>query len=523
MAIWLTRLAIDRWRRSEQYREGEGRDADPLALVTETAHGPRITAVNTASWEESVRAGAMLADARSLCPHLQVAPADPVGDVAFLERLALWAQRWGPWNAVDPPDGLLVDITGGAHLFGGEERLLEDVRSVFARHGLAARFAIAPTAGAAWALAHFGKGTDTAHDSRLPQSLILQGDADRMKARLEQLPVAALRLDEDVLLILRRLGLKKIGDIAGIGRDALLRRFRTRRAPSANPLLRLDQLLGLVPEPLLPVFAVEQPAVQRRLLEPIRHRELLDQVMSDCAQDMARELEGRGEGARRLELGLWRVDGEVVLRSLEMAVATRDSAHMIRLFGEKLADIEAGFGIELVRLRATWVQALPMGQGDFDAAVECHGTSLGAFIDRLTVRLGDKAVRRPVSYASHVPERAQHWQPPLDPVPAGQDHLPLRARPLKLLDRPERIAVLYATPDGFPRRFRWRGHVHEVSRVEGPERIGPEWWRERAGVRLRDYYRIEDGDGRRYWIYRLGLIGDGRGGMPEWFLQGLCS
>jgi protein ImuB len=139
------------------------------------------------------------------------------------------------------------------------------------------------------------------------------------------------------------------------------------------------------------------------------------------------------------------------------------------------------------------------------------------------VRLGEKAVRRPVLHASHVPERAQRWQPALEPEPASQGELAFHQRPLKLLDRAEQIAVLYATPDGFPRRFRWRGQVHEVVRVEGPERIAPEWWREKSTVRLRDYYRIEDGEGRRYWIYRLGLTGDGRGGPPEWFLHGLCA
>ncbi|MGZ3267261.1 MAG: DUF6504 family protein, partial [Croceibacterium sp.] len=144
-------------------------------------------------------------------------------------------------------------------------------------------------------------------------------------------------------------------------------------------------------------------------------------------------------------------------------------------------------------------------------------------IDRLTVRLGEKAVRRPVAYASHIPERAQRWQPPLAPEPASQGELAFHQRPLKLLDRPEPIAVLYATPDGLPQRFRWRGQVHEVVRAEGPERIAPEWWREKSTVRLRDYYRIEDGKGRRYWIYRHGLVGDGRGGPPEWFLQGLCA
>jgi protein ImuB len=507
LSVWLSRLAVDRWR----HDAGEGADAEPLVLTSETAHGPRIEAANDAGLAAGARPGMRLADARALCPTLKTTPSDPQGDRAFLEALALWARRWGPWSALDEPDGLLVDVSAVAHLFGGEERLLADAHAVFTRRGLTAQLAIAPTAGAAWALTHFAP----------ERAIFPPREGENMPAMLADLPVAALRLDDDVLTVLRRLGLKRLGQLDGISRDALHRRFRS-RSPGANPLARLDQLLGRVAEPLLPVVAVPDPLVQRRLMEPIRHRELLDRVLADLAADMARELEGKALGARRLELGLWRVDDEVIVRRLEFAAATRDPAHIARLFAGKLDDIDAGFGIELLRLRANWTEPLGLAQGDFEAG-EAQGTSLAECIDRLTVRLGEKAVRRPVLHASHIPERAQRWQPPLAPEPASQGQLAFHLRPLKMLDRPELIAVLYATPDGFPQRFRWRGQVHEVARVEGPERISPEWWREKSTVRLRDYYRIEDGEGRRYWIYRHGLAGDGRGGPPEWFLQGLCA
>ncbi|MEL7728590.1 DUF6504 family protein [Citromicrobium bathyomarinum] len=524
LSIWLARFAIDCWRLGEGCARGEGADAQPLVLIAETAHGPRISAANDAARNAGARIGTMLADARALCPSIAAVPGDPAGDLDALEKLAAWARRWGPWSALDPPDGLLVDVTAVAHLFGGEAKLLADVHAAFAARGFAIRGAIAPTAGAAWALAHHG-----------PERCILAPEDD-MEARLSDLPVAALRLDDDVLTVLRRLGLKRLGELGGVigggpghsaghgaGRDALHRRFRNRKSPSANPLIRMDQLLGHVPEPLLPVVPQQMPLVQRRLMEPIRHRTLLDQVLTDLAQEMVRELEGAGQGGRRLDLGLWRVDGEVIVKTLELAAATRDAAHIVRLFGEKLADIDAGFGIELVRLRASWAEPLPTAQADIEAAAERHGTSLSAFVDRLTTRLGPRAVRRPVLKGSHVPERAQRWQPPLEPEPPAQEEMRFHTRPLKLLDRAESIAVLYATPDGLPQRFRWRGQVHEIARVEGPERIAPEWWRERGSTRLRDYYRIEDDAGRRYWIYRYGIAGDGRGGAPEWFMQGLCA
>jgi protein ImuB len=106
---------------------------------------------------------------------------------------------------------------------------------------------------------------------------------------------------------------------------------------------------------------------------------------------------------------------------------------------------------------------------------------------------------------------------PSIPSPEGEG----KKRPERLLDRPEAIDVIYATPEGMPRRFRWRRAMHDIARVEGPERIAPEWWRQPSATRLRDYYRVEDANGRRYWIYREGVIGDGRGGAPSWFIHGL--
>jgi len=539
----------------------------------------------------------MLTDARAICPALAVAPGDPAGDLAFLERLALWAQRWGPWSALDPSDGVLVDVTGVAHLYGGESALLADADRRLTARGLTARLALASTTGAAWALSHYGefltgtgRGTTVGgggaragipdlaaplgKPAGAPPPCFAHGRAGAPGSTgwtapgspfcpvtppspdgggmLDDLPIAALRLDPATQLVLRRLGLKRVGELSGVARDALARRFRTVRAPAANPLVRLDQLLGRVPEPLLPVLAKPVPLVQRRLAEPIRHRSLLDRVVEDLAEDLVRLLEGQGQGARRIELALWKVDGEVLLRKLELAEASRDAAHLVRLFAARLDDLDAGFGIELARLAAPWCQPLALSQRDLDAAAEVHGTSLAACIDRLSVRLGAAAVRRAELYPSHWPERAQRWVSLLGAPSTSVDGLQHRPapparppvhgtlwvvgpgeragvassreagqiRPLKLLDRAEPIAVIHASPDGLPRRFSWRGQVHEVLRAEGPERIAPEWWRERGQARLRDYYRVEDGEGRRYWIYRHGHAADGRGGLPEWYLQG---
>lgn len=504
LSIWLPSLAIDRW----QAGAPPDLHKKPVALIADSARGPRIVAVNSVAAAAGIAAAMRLADARGLCPALQAVPHDADADRKWIEALALWAQRWGPLTTLDGFDAVLVDTSGAAHLFAGEEAMCTVAIAELTRRGFFARTGIAGTPGAAWAMSHYAVAPGIAPE-----------DADPLD-RLGPLPVAALRLDEDMLVLLRRLGLKRIADLAGIGRDALARRFRDRRSAQSNPLIRLDQLLGRTPEPVLPMAAQVMPLVQRRLVEPILHRFLLDQVLADLAHDLARLLEGRRLGARRVHLRAWRVDGDRIERRIELASATRDPAHILRLFATRLDDIDAGFGIDQMQLLCPWTEPFVLTQTDL-TGTDKRGIGIEAFVDRIVSRLGHQAISRPVANASHMPERSQRWVMPLAITQPAQPALPLYTRPLKLLDKAEPISVLYATPEGLPRNFRWRNKVHEIVLVEGPERIAPEWWREKSTARLRDYYRIEDTTGARYWIYRHGTLRDGRGGLPDWYLQGV--
>lgn len=445
-----------------------------------------------------------------LAPALVAVPSDHMGDDTTLAKMALAAQRWGPWSAPDRPDAIMLDATGAAHLAGGEAAMLAEIEQRYAAQGYQARTALAPTAGAAWALSHYG-----------PDQFVLL-DPAAIPSALAMLPVAALRLDDDLLVLLTQLGLKTVGDIARVPRESLARRFRNRRSADANPLMRLDQLTGRLTEPMVPI--IEDPPAQadRRLMEPLRHTEPLKRVIADLALDLSRTLEAKRRGARRLLLLLWRVDGGAIDRRVELASPSRDPVHIAALFDERLDDIDAGLGIDQARLIAIWAETLGQNQVRLDGE-QSHDTDLDRLIDRLVTRLGAPAVRRPQPTASHMPERAQRWRSASVDPPELQFDLGFHQRPLKLLDRAEPITVIYATPEGMPRRFRWRGGLHDIVRVEGPERIAPEWWRERSAARLRDYYRIEDEGGRRYWIYRGGLIGDGRGGIPDWYLHGLFA
>ena len=350
-----------------------------------------------------------------------------------------------------------------------------------------------------------------------------------MVAQLSPLPVSALRLDADTVRTLERLGLKTIGALLGVPRLALARRFRGARGRGrcARPGARAQA--GAADRGA----ADPPPRALLRLEEPATHPEAAGQALERLIPELVRQLQQRQLGARRLSLTGFRVDGSVAVASVATAIPSREPKHLQRLLADKAAALEPEFGFDAFALTADWTEDLGAAQ---DSLVEepSGERELARLVDRLTVKLGPARVRRPQAQESHLPERASGWVAAVTPPRiAGEGGRAARAeghpatafagpppaigggdnRPQRLLDRPEAIDVIYATPEGMPRRFVWRRAVHDIARVEGPERIAPEWWRQPSSARLRDYYRVEDEAGRRYWIYREGLIGDGRGGL----------
>jgi protein ImuB len=314
---------------------------------------------------------------------------------------------------------------------------------------------------------------------------------------------------------LERLGLKTIGALLAVPRLALARRFRG----AEDVVDALDRALGRKPEPLTAEPSDAPPRALLKLEEPATHPEAPNQALERLIPDLVRQLEERHLGARRLALIGFRVDGSIAIASVATAIPSREPKHLQRLLADRTAALDPGFGFDAFALQADWSESLASAQ---ESLVEdCSGErEVARLIDRLSVKLGPGKVRRPQPIESHLPERSNAWRPALDKVELIE-LLPTPPRPQRLLDRPEAIDVIYATPEGMPRRFVWRRAVHDIARVEGPERIAPEWWRERSTARLRDYYRVEDEAGHRYWIYREGLVGDGRGGLPAWYLHGL--
>lgn len=510
-AIHLPDLAIERFLRRAAM-QGEALPDDlPLALAGEGPQGPVVHAFNRAAALAGVRRGARVVDMRALCPSLRVDYADIGGDRAALSRLMFWARRWCPWTAVDGDAGLVLDTTGADHLWGGEAQMLREIEGRLSSAGLSASLATAPTHGAAWALARFGGVRAVCSVAALA-------------ARVAPLPVTALRLDADTVLLLGRLGLKTIGDLAAVPRLSLARRFA--RAPlQANPLLRLDQMMGHIAEPVSSPDDPPRFVAQARLAEPVQDPE--PHLPGLCA-DLCGTLAAAGYGARRVAITVYRTDGEIACVEVATAQPVRDPDHIRRLFDGKLDRIDPGFGFDHVTLAATVTETLSASQARLDGSAD-DGAALARLIDRLSARFGTRAVQRPVLHQSHLPERRERWLPAIgDDQGRGRekdraDMRPLRAeRPLRLFDTPEEIRVLYAVPDGPPAQFMWRRVTHRVTRFAGPERIAPEWWRDNPGTRLRDYYRIEDQTGRRFWIYRAGILGDGRGpDAPRWFVHGV--
>lgn len=536
LALWFPRLAAERALRLRPPALPL-----PLAVVGDRGGAQVITSLNAEGTAAGLAEGQPLRDATAVCPGLMTVAADPAGEAAFLGGLRRWAGKFSPWVAEEPPAALMVDLTGCAHLFGGEEALIATVQADCAALGLTVRVAVADTAGAAWALARFG-GTGIAA-ARSGDAIEQEARATRSKAArrrggaatpaagpamiaapgqtraaLARLPVAALRLDPASVEGLGRLGLRRIEDIMGLPRAALSRRF------GAAVLRRLDQALGLEPEPISPARAPLHFAARLTLPDPIG---LVDDVQAGLDRllpQLCLRLKDRGRGARRVRLQAFRTDGTVAVAEVGLARPADDPARIRPLLALKLPDLDAGFGFDLLRLEAVETEPLYPVQhgGQVVATAEAQAratadTGLDDLIGRLGARLGVEGVLRMAPADSHIPEKAATafaaaWAPPS----AGPWPTPPVPRPL-VLHRPEALeAPADPTP---PAAFRWRRQALRTRVATGPERIAPEWWLDDPAWRSgpRDYWRVDTDRGDRLWLF-YAHGGEASGG---WFCHGV--
>ena len=504
LALWFPFLPVDRLRRAARSRE---RDEKPLALVERVGNALRLAAPGREALALGLSPGLTLADARARIPDLQVVEMDPAADQRLLERLADFCDRYTPMVALDPPHGLVLDISGCAHLFDGEAGLRESLLARLETAGIETRATVAGTPQAARALARFA-------------------DIDIVRCGAEAhavdgLPVAALDIDRESVVALTRAGLKTVGDLAMRPRSALAARF------GSALTARLARLLGEEDTRISPRRPLPACMVERRFAEPVTW---VEEALEALSGEVGRLLETRGEGGRAFEAAFFRTDGKVLRLGLETGRPTRDAKSLMRLFRERLdslADpLDAGFGFDLIRLSAMRTEAFAPAQASLDGR-QAEEEEAAELVDRLGTRFGVEAVTRFVPVDTHVPERAAYMVPAADlpraahgwqkPDPDGP-----ATRPIHLFDPPQPIEALAEVPDGPPLRFRWRRVLHEIARAEGPERIAPEWWRhDRCDGLTRDYYRLEDAAGRRFWVFREGLFTEET--TPRWFMHGVFA
>jgi len=505
LSVWLRRLSTDRIER----RLSLSGDA-PLIVIEPVKAALRVSALNDAAARLGLRGGMPLADVRAMHPLIDVRNADETADRALLEAVADWCDRTTPLVGLDLPDGLLLDISGCAHLFGGEVALMRDMAARLFRQGLNARLAVADTVGCAWAVARFG---DIA--------IVPKGEAH---AALHSLPLGALRIDEEIVAALAQAGLKRISDVTQRPRAPLAARF------GQGFLRRLDQAFGREEESITPRLPIPSCTAERRFAEPIGLEADVLGTIEKLARELSASMERRGEGARLLQVSLFRTDGKVYRFDAKAGAPLRDSVRIRRLFSERFVAVgdecDPGFGYDMVRLSALTVERMDPVQAGL--ARDDHRAELAHLIDRLSARFGSSRVMRLSPRDTHIPEFAEAAVPAqvaredFATNSIEQDSL-APARPVRLFARPEVIEAIAEVPDGPPVRFRWRHVMHEIVAAEGPERIAMEWWRDEAGhVLTRDYFRVESKLGMRAWLYRDGLYGR-EASNPRWFLHGLFA
>ncbi|NIX77018.1 DUF6504 family protein [Microvirga terricola] len=497
VSLYLPTWPTDRIRR----RLGAPLLDEPLVTVITEGSRRLIGAADHAAHTLGLRAGQTIAHAQAMVPNLHIVDAVLAEDEASLTELARWCIGYSPIVAPNPPDGIWIDIAGSSHLFGGEEKLIAHLARRLTGQGITAVACVADAPGAAWAMARYGD------QSIIPPRCTVDAIAS--------LPIAALRLPHQTLDGMHRLGIERIGQLAAMPRAPMVRRF------GKDVALRLDQAFGHAFEPLDPLLPKETPLQRVSFAEPVGRLEDLAAIVQRLAQLLCGDLVRASLGVRRLDLIFERVDRQNIALRVGTAKATRDAKHLAKLFDERLQTVDPGFGIEAAILIASKVE--PLSDKQIEAAsLRGDGASdvdLSRLVDRLGARLGAKHVYRIAPVESRVPERSTQRIPALAPLTGltWPEGLP---RPARLLDPPEPVTATALLPDHPPAFFIWRRVRHRVTKADGPERITGEWWlSEKERASLRDYYRVENEEGARFWLFRDAPADEG----GRWWLHGLFA
>ena len=494
VSIWFRHLATD-WF---SIRQPALRD-QPLVLRT-SSHGRMVvTAANIPAKLAGISVGMVLADARAIMPEIVVHDDQPDLIERLLKRLAEWCIRFTPVVAVDLTEGLILDASGCSHLWGGDDPYLEKIVHRLATRGYDVRAAMADTAGAAWAAARFGK-----------EPLVLPPGSHVQE--LFEFPPEALRLDTETVVRLRKLGLLRIGQLVKIPRSSLRRRF------GQILIDRLDQALGRIEEQIHPVQPVEPYHERLPCLEPIFTATGIEIALDELLRTLCGRLQQEQKGLRVAILKCFRIDGKEQSIRIETSRPTHSVKHLFKLLETKISTIEPDPGIELFVLEAPKVEdQVPRQEKLWERSGGLDDSRLSELIDRLSIRLGSDSINRYLPAEHYWPERSLTSSSSLVEPTESTWRMDV-PRPVMLLRVPVPIDVTAPIPDYPPMLFRFRNQVHNIVKADGPERIEQEWWLQQG--QHRDYYQVEDEEGKRYWIFRLGHYDDKR---YQWFLHGLFA
>lgn len=471
----------------------------PLVLVT-VSHGRMIiTTVNALAQQQGVYTGMALADARAIVPGLQVLNHQEGRATRLLTKLAKWCIRFTPVCAVCEPDGLLLDVTGCSHLWGGDEKYIATIHTRLQEYGYHVRISMAGTIGAAWALAHFGQG-----------SLIAANGTET--AVLLPMPPAALRIETTVLQQLQKLGLREIAQFVHMPRSALRRRF------GAGTINRLEQALGHQQEYIEPLECILPFHERLPCLEAVVTAAGIEMALQQLLQTLCTRLQKEQQGLRTAVFKGYRVDGKITMIEVGTSRASHNSHHLFKLFEPKICTIEPALGIELFTIDAPKVEpVLPLQEKIWEGACTLNDIAVAELVDRIENKIGPHRIHRYLPDEHYWPERSYKQAASLEeqPVTIWQTSRP---RPVHLLPVPEKIDVTAPVPDYPPLLFRYKTQLHTIKKADGPERIEREWWLEEG--QHRDYYVVEDEHGRRYWLFRLGHYDDQN---YQWFIHGFFA
>lgn len=498
-----------RWGKSWKVngKNDRSRNAAPIVIVDVVRNAMRIVAMANDTRLTGIYPEQTLSDARAIIPSLDCVRHDPHADSKLLIQIARWCERYTPLVSISDNDGLFLDITGCTHLFDGEEKMLDDVKSRLIAQGFDIALAIADTAGTAWALARYDE-----------QAI---AKPKTQQTYLEPMQLSALRLPKELVGELSRLGFKTIGCLIGVPRAPITARF------GEEVLYRLDQALGLADEVLSPFQPIAELVYEKRFPEPIVYEDDIKGTIKRLANQLHSDLEQRGLGLRQSRLQLFRADGEVVHLLVETSAPLRDAGKIASLFDERLASLhdewDAGFGFDIIQLSVLRCDKFDATQTDLvvDEYIQDEAKHL---IDRLSARLGGDRVQVYQRAETHIPERSFRLVPALHQRPTVFPSIAelTATRPILLFARPERADVMAEVPEGAPLQFRWRKVQYEVICSEGPERIACEWWKDGRAAKTRDYFRIETKDGYRLWLFRHGLY-ERETNAPAWYVHGLFA